>query len=98
MKGQKRKKSNELISNRSEEKEKKKDVQKKTLIDTPKVGNINTVVEEHFWSKKRHSGVVVFGIDEVESTSSQTVQQTGVVKQVVLPEPSKLNDSVMKEN
>ena len=56
------------------------------------------VVEEHVSSEKIYSDVVVD--DEARYTinsSQQTVEQIEVIQEVVLPEASKLNDSVMKE-
>ena len=56
------------------------------------------VVEEHVSSENIYSDVVVD--DEARYTinsSQQTVEQIEVIQAVVLPEASKLNDSVMKE-
>ena len=56
------------------------------------------VVEEHVSSENIYSYVVVD--DEARYTinsSQQTVEQIEVIQEVVLPEASKLNDSVMKE-
>ena len=67
-------------------KKKRKGVQKKKLIDAPLESNIKTVSEEQVSSENRHFGVDVN--DKVQS----------VVKEVVLPEVSKLNDLVMNKN
>ena len=56
------------------------------------------VVEEHVSSENIYSVVVVD--DEARYTinsSQQTVEQIEVIREVVLPETSQLNDSVMKE-
>ena len=63
------------------------------MIVTPCESNINTVTEEHFSSESRHRGIAVN--DEVPSTSSETIKQIEVVKDVVLPEVSNLNESVI---
>ena len=39
--------------------QKKKGVQKKKMIDTPYKRYVNTVVEEHFSSENRHSGIII---------------------------------------
>ena len=75
---------------------KRKGVSKKKLIDTPCQSNINTVVEKPFSSENRLSGTTVN--DEVlKYHQHQTVKQFEVLE-VVLPEVSKLNDSVMTKN
>ena len=76
---------------------KRKGVSKKKLIDTPYQNNINTVVEKPFSSENRLSGTAAN--DEVlKYHQHQTVKQFEVVEEVVLPEVSKLNDSVMTKN
>ena len=78
---------------KSEEKEKK--VVQKNLIDKLCESNINTIAEENLQQKIDILVLLSISINEVPLSSSQTVTQIEVVKEAVLPEVSKLNDSVM---
>ena len=80
---------------KSEEKEKK--VVQKNLIDKLCESNINTIIEENLQQKIDILVLLSISINEVPLSSSQTVTQIEVVKEVVLPEVSKLNDSVMNK-
>ena len=71
----------------------KKAYSEEELIDTPCKSNINTV-KDHF--ENRHSGIVANV--EIPSTSSQTVEQTEIIKEIISSELSKLNGPVMKKN
>ena len=84
-----------MLSKKSEEKEKK--VVQKNLIDKLCESNINTIIEENLQQKIDILVLLSISINEVPLSSSQTVTQIEVVKEVVLPEVSKLNDSVMNK-
>ena len=55
--------------------------------------NINTVVEEHFSSENTQTFWYC-----CQSTMIKTIEQSAIVKKVVLSEVSKLNDSVMNKS
>ena len=84
-----------MLSKKSEEKEKK--VVQKNLIDKLCESNINTIIEENLQQKIDILVLLSISINEVPLSSSQTVTQIEVVKEVVLSEVSKLNDSVMNK-
>ena len=67
------------------------------MIDTLCESNINTIIEENLQQKIDILVLLSISINEVPLSSSQTVTQIEVVKKVVLPEVSKLNDSVMNK-
>ena len=52
--------------------------QKNKLIDIRCESNINTILEKKLSSQNRYSGININ--NEVTSTSSQTAEQTGVLK------------------
>ena len=84
-----------MLSKKSEEKEKK--VVQKNLIDKLCESNINTIIEENLQQKIDILVLLSISINGVPLSSSQTVTQIEVVKEVVLSEVSKLNDSVMNK-
>ena len=65
------------------------------MIDTPCERNINVAVKEPVSLENIHSDIVLD--NEVVNSSQQTVKQIEVNLEAVLPEISKLNDSVIKE-
>ena len=65
------------------------------MIDTPCERNINVAVIEPVSLENIHSDIVLD--NEVVNSSQQTVKQIEVNLEAVLPEISKLNDSVIKE-
>ena len=65
------------------------------MIDTPCESNINVAVKEPVSLENIHSDIVLD--NEVVNSSQQTVKQIEVNLEAVLPEISKLNDSVIKE-
>ena len=67
------------------------------MIDTLCESNINTIIEENLQQKIDILVLLSISINEVPLSSSQTVTQIEVVKEVVLSEVSKLNDSVMNK-
>ena len=74
------------------EKEQKRPLEEE-VVNKPCERNINIVVEKHVSLENIHSGVVVN--DELPLISFQIVEQIEVIPEVVLPEVSKLVDSVM---
>ena len=76
----------------------RKDVQKRTLIDTPCESNIKTVVKEHFLPENVHSVGQQYEVTSyIPSTSSQQIVEQTEVIQEVSPEVSKVNHSVMNK-
>ena len=65
------------------------------MIDTPCERNINVAVKKPVSLENIHSDIVLD--NEVVNSSQQTVKQIEVNLEAVLPEISKLNDSVIKE-
>ena len=65
------------------------------MIDTQCERNINVAVKEPVSLENIHSDIVLD--NEVVNSSQQTVKQIEVNLEAVLPEISKLNDSVIKE-
>ena len=72
---------------------KKESVFRRRIDWTPCKSNINTV-KDHF--ENRHSGIVANV--EIPSTSSQTVEQIEIIKEIISSELSKLNGPVMQKN
>ena len=87
----KEKKSSLLVE--TPEERGKKRVNKKNVINKLCESNINTVVVEHFSSENTQTFWYC-----CQSTMIKTVEQSAIVKKVVLSEVSKLNDSVMNKN
>ena len=76
----------------------RKDVQKRTLIDTPCESNIKTVVKEHFLPENVHSVGQQYEVTSyIPSTSSQQIVEQTEVIQEVSPEVTKVNHSVMNK-
>ena len=65
------------------------------MIDTSWKRNINFAVKEPVSLENIHSDIVLD--NEVVNSSQQTVKQIEVNLEAVLPEISKLNDSVIKK-
>ena len=87
-----KKKKSSLLVETPEERGKKR-VNKKNVINKLCESNINTVVEEHFSSENTQTFW-----NCCQSTMIKTVEQSTIVKKAVLPEASKLNDSVMNKS
>lgn len=66
------------------------------MIDGSCESNINVVIEENILSKNIHShSVCCWWWSIASSFSQQNDEQIDVIKEIVLPEVSRLNDSVM---
>ena len=87
----KEKKSSLLVE--TPEERGKKRVNKKNVINKLCESNINNVVVEHFSSENTQTFWYC-----CQSTMIKAVEQSAIVKKVVLSEVSKLNDSVMNKN
>ena len=72
----------------------RKAMQKKKLLDKPYEIYINTVFEDYVSSENIDILLSYYVVNDNEgpSTSSQIVEQIEVIKEVVLPTTSKLND------
>ena len=72
----------------------RKAMQKKKLLDKPYEIYINTVFEHYVSSENIDILLSYYVVNDNEgpSTSSQIVEQIEVIKEVVLPTTSKLND------
>ena len=95
--GWKRNKSSWLL--KPSEKKEKKDFKEKNVIDTPWEGNINNVVEEHFSLENTETFwyCCQSRMIKYQQPVLKPSKKIEVAKEVVLPEVSKLNDSVSNE-
>ena len=66
------------------------------MIDTRCQSIINTAVGEHFSSENRHSGTVEDEVIKYNHTLLKPLNK--FVEQVILPEVSNLNESIMNKN
>ena len=67
------------------------------MIETPSESGVYTAIEEYLSTENFHSDIVVDDEGYIINSPQQTVEQIEVIQEVVLPEVSKSNHSVIKK-